>query len=83
VPTILRISGYRVMMFHNDHPPAHVHVFNSDGEALIYLNCPTGPPHKREKYRLSEADVGRLLVALRPHISQLCATWEEMHGNHP
>ena len=32
--TILRTAGLRVVIFHNDHEPAHVHVFG-DGEAKI------------------------------------------------
>ncbi len=80
MPTLLRIDGFRVMMFPNDHPPAHVQVFGKDGEALIYLNCPSGPPSLREKYRLSDAEGNRLLVDLRSHVPQLCTIWEEMHG---
>ena len=68
------------MMFPNDHPPPHVHVFGNGGEALFYLNCSSGPPTLRDRYRLSEAEVNRIRVALLPHIPQLCAIWEEMHG---
>ncbi len=81
MPTVLRVDGYRVMMFPNDHPPPHVHVFGNGGEALIYLNCPSGPPTLRERYRLSSSDVKRICAAIGPHVSELCAIWEEMHGS--
>jgi hypothetical protein len=81
VPTVLRIDGLRVMMFPNDHPPPHVHVFGNGGEAQFYLNCPLGPPTLRDRYRLSKSEVNRIGIALQPHIPQLCAIWEEIHDN--
>ena len=81
VPTVLRIDGLRVMMFPNDHPPPHVHVFGTGGEALFYLNCPSGPPTLRDSFRLSKSEVKRIGIALQPHIPQLCARWEEIHDN--
>jgi hypothetical protein len=68
-------------MYPNDHPPPHVHVFGNGGEALFYLNCPSGPATLRDSYRLNETEVNRIRIALLPHIPQLCTTWEEMHGN--
>ncbi len=68
------------MMYPNDHPPPHVHVIGNGGEVLFYLNCPSGPPTLRDRYRLSEAEVNRIRIALAHHIPQLCETWEEMHG---
>jgi hypothetical protein len=69
------------MMYPNDHPPPHVHVFGNGGEALFYLNCLSGPATLRDSYRLNETEVNRIRIALLPHIPQLCTTWEEMHGN--
>ncbi|PZR07749.1 MAG: DUF4160 domain-containing protein, partial [Azospirillum brasilense] len=34
--TVLRVHGLRVVIYANDHDPAHVHVFG-DGEAKINL----------------------------------------------
>ena len=39
--TVLRAQGLRVVIFLNDHHPAHVHVFG-DGEAKINLSGPDG-----------------------------------------
>jgi hypothetical protein len=77
---VLRIDGLRVSIYPNDHPPPHVHVFGSGGEALFYLNCPSGPPTLRECYRLNESQANRICNALQPHVPQLCAAWEEIHG---
>lgn len=80
MPTILRINGRRVSIFPNDHPPPHVHVFGAGCEALFYLNCPAGPPTLRENYGFSEREENQIREALRPHVPELCAKWEEIHG---
>ena len=80
MPTVLRIRHLRVAIHTNDHPPPHVHGFGYGGEALFYLNCPNGPPTLRDKYRLSDPKVNRMIRALLPYIQQLCTTWEEMYG---
>jgi len=81
VPTLLRIDGLRVSIFSNDHPPPHVHVFKAGNEALFFLNCPSGPPTLREQYGFSERELKQIQEALKPHIIDLCAKWEEIHGN--
>jgi hypothetical protein len=39
VPTVLRIGGLRVVIWPNDHRPAHVHVKGAGGEAVFNLNA--------------------------------------------
>lgn len=34
MPTALRFDGLRVMIYVDDHRPAHVHVTGGDGEAV-------------------------------------------------
>ena len=41
--TVLRAYGLRVVVFANDHKPAHVHIFG-DGEAKINLRGAYGAP---------------------------------------
>lgn len=53
MPTVLRMGDLRVVIYPNDHRPAHVHVIGSDGEAVFNLHCPEGPPELRESFRLS------------------------------
>ena len=44
MPTIYRQNGFEVMIYTNDHRPAHVHIFKADGEVLIYLGSDITPP---------------------------------------
>ena len=37
MPTLLRINGFRVVIYTADHVPMHVHVISADGEAVIEI----------------------------------------------
>ena len=82
MPTVLRIGGLRVVIWPNDHRPAHVHVKGADGEAVFNLHCPGGPPALRESYGFRLADLNRIADALAAVITALCAEWRTIHGDH-
>lgn len=82
MPTILRVPGYRVAIFPNDHRPAHVHVASPRGSCVFKLNRPDGPLELREFYELAEQQVVRLVHVLEPQIGQLCGAWWRIHGFH-
>jgi hypothetical protein len=81
MPTVTRIDGLRVVVYPNDHRPAHVHVIGSNGEAVFDLNCPFGPPELRENYGFSLKELGRVKGALAEELTFLCAEWRRIHGN--
>ena len=37
MPTIFRVDGLRIVIYPNDHPPAHVHVIGPDWEVVVNL----------------------------------------------
>jgi uncharacterized protein DUF4160 len=80
MPTVLRFDGLRVVIYPNDHRPAHVHVIGKGREALFNLNCPAGPVELRENYRFSSREVSRIETELTKHLRELCRKWEEIHG---
>ena len=80
MPTVHRFDGLRVVIYPNDHSPAHVHVKGAGGEAVFLLNCPGGPPELRESFGFSLSDVRRIARALVAVVAQLCAAWRSMHG---
>lgn len=81
MPTVLRLGGLRVLIYPNDHRPAHVHVLGAGGEAVFVLNCPDGPPNLREVHGFSRRDASRIGSELATHIAALCSKWSEMHGH--
>lgn len=82
MPTIFTHAGHRVVIYSNDHRPAHVHVLGSGCEAVFELDCPWGPPCLRENDGYTQKHLGRLAGALKTELGQLCWRWEEIHGIH-
>ena len=80
MPTVLRLDGLRVVIYPNDHRPAHVHVIGRGYEAVFDLHCPDGPVELRENFSCSRQQVRRLATALAEHLNELCASWERIHG---
>ena len=81
MPTVLRLGGLRVVIYPNDHRPAHVHVTGADGEAVFILHCPAGPPRLREVWGFNRQDVTRIGNDLAAHLAVLCEKWDDIHGN--
>ena len=76
--TVLRIGGLRVVIYPDDHRPAHV--IGAGGEAVFILNCPDGPPELREVYGFSHRIVARIQKDLAVQLATLCPAWSEIHG---
>ena len=81
MPTVLPLGGWRMVIYSNDHRPAHVHVIGAEREAVFNLNCPEGLPELRENYGFSLREVKHIEYALLQHLEELCAAWERIHGN--
>lgn len=77
--TVLRSHSLRVVIFVNDHLPAHVHVFG-DGEAKINLLGEDGNPYLVWTSSMSRAEVRRAVRIMAEWQAFLLARWEEIHG---
>ena len=80
MPTILVVFGLRVVVYPNDHRPAHVHVQGNGCEAVFNLACPQGPAELRENYGFSQKELSRISDALQDHLASLCNAWRTIHG---
>ena len=80
MPRVAAFGGLRVVIYPNDHRPAHVHVIGGRGEAVLNLNCPDGPIELREIYGFSRVEVRRIKEELQTRMGTLCAEWERVHG---
>ncbi|MBN3852622.1 DUF4160 domain-containing protein [Paraburkholderia sp. Ac-20340] len=78
MPIVLRVLGARVRIHSNDHDPPHIHVETSDGECVLNLNCPHGPPVLRDRTPLTQRVVRRFLKVLEPEVGQLCWHWKKI-----
>ena len=50
----------RVVIYPDHHRPAPVHVLGGDGEAVLVLHCPDGPPTLREAYGFARQEASRI-----------------------
>ena len=80
MPTVKRVNGLRIVIYPNDHRPAHVHVIGDGCEAIFNLHCPEGPPELRENYGFSRQVLGDIKAALAADLAHLCAEWSKIHG---
>ena len=72
MPTVLQFYGLRVVVYPNDHRPAHVHVIGNGCEAVFSLRCPDGPPELRENMGFARRDLARIADDLEAELSELC-----------
>ena len=77
--TVLRADGLRLVIFVNDHLPAHVHVFG-DGEVKIDLLGADGTPVLIWADGMSRGDIRRAMRLVVEQQRFLLARWEEIHG---
>ena len=80
MPTVLTFDGLRVVIYPNDHRPAHVHVIGRGCETVFHLNCGAGPAELRENYGFSRREIKQVLDVLRHYSEELCRAWEQIHG---
>ena len=81
MPTVVRFFGLRVVIYPNDHRPAHVHVIGHGCESVWNLGCPNGPVALRENYGFAGPEIVRIRWALDGMVLQLCRRWEEIYGD--
>ncbi|MBX3532510.1 MAG: DUF4160 domain-containing protein [Rhizobiaceae bacterium] len=82
MPTVFRFDGLRVVIYPNDHRPAHVHVKGAAGEAVFILHCPDGPPALRESFGFNGPELNKIEVELGGVLVTLCAEWRTIHGRY-
>ena len=71
-----------MVIYPNDHRPAHVHVRGAAGEAVFVLHCPDGPPTLRESFGFNLAELNRVRVELAGELVLLCGEWRTIHGRY-
>ena len=80
MPTVLRRSRLRIVIYPADHRPAHVHAIGPDGEVVFNLNCPAGPCELRENYGLKRRALAAVERLINGRVNELGRAWEEIHG---
>ena len=77
MPTVLIMGGWRVVIYPNDHRPAHVHVIGGGGEAVFNL---AGELELRENHGFDSKSLRRIWAELQNNQAHLITKWEDIHG---
>ena len=80
VPTVMIINGLRVVIYPNDHAPAHVHVMGNGAEARFSLRGADGQVELIENYGFRSRMVANIKAALTAEQESLIERWREIHG---
>jgi len=75
MPTVMRINGLRVVIYPNDHPPAHVHVLGPGWVVVINLI----ELELREAIGCNEPEARRVLRLIANHRTALLDAWRRFH----
>ena len=77
----MQIYGLRVVVYPNDHRPAHVHVMGHGCEAVFNLRCPGNPLALRENMGFVRRELARMADGLEAELSEHCHQWRRFHGD--
>ena len=75
MPVVLRIDGWKVVIYPNDHPPAHVHVIGPGWVVVINLLG----PELREAIGCGEREARRVLRRISEYRAVLLDAWRRYH----
>jgi hypothetical protein len=81
MPTVLRIDGYNVQIFTDDHRPAHVHVFAHGCELVVNLNQSPAYVSVRDNKGFKTREIATILRLVQLHRDLLVKIWKGIHGN--
>jgi hypothetical protein len=76
MPAVLRLDGLRVVIYPNDHPPAHVHVLGPGWVVVINLM----EPEVREVIGCDEREARQVLRLIADRKEMLMDAWRRFHG---
>ena len=83
MPTVLRVNGFRFMVYGppREHPPPHVHVgFGATGLVVIRLPIGTLPARVWAVYGMKDGDVATAFRLAEHHHELLLRAWRSVHG---
>ena len=82
MPTVLRLNGFRVVIFlpPREHAPPHVLVQHATGEAVIRLASGGATQSLVSVTGLRDADAARAFWMVESHSKYLLERWMEIHG---
>ncbi|MDX1995709.1 MAG: DUF4160 domain-containing protein [bacterium] len=79
MPTVLKSGEFKVLIFVNDHPPAHVHV--RKGAMLAKISLEADVKLIRYDKDLGMGDLRKMMTIVQEHRDFLLEKWNELYGD--
>ena len=76
MPTIFQDSGFKVVIYYNDHSPPHVHVKKTGQQARVGLS-----PVELWDSDLKPSETRQAVAIVEANRDILLASWKEIHGD--
>lgn len=57
MPTVIRKNGFQIIIWTDDHPPMHVHIFKAEAELIVNLGGEQISSSVRDNYAMRKNDV--------------------------
>lgn len=80
MPTLFQVGSYRIVVYPNDHSPAHVHAVGG-GHAKFVLGKTPADVVLVEKDGISARDLRRIAEGIMNRHRECRAGWRKYHGN--
>ncbi len=82
MPTVLRVGGFLVRIYHppREHGPAHVHVLKDGAEVVIELADQGRPQRIRDVLGMRDSDVLAAFRLVGAHTGDLLSHWRQLHA---
>ncbi|MBA3870928.1 MAG: DUF4160 domain-containing protein [Anaerolineae bacterium] len=77
MPTVLRVKGYRFVIFTNDHSPPHIHIQHAEGAAKVELD----PISITEHYKLKRRQLNEIIEIVEENRGYLLEKWQAFQGD--
>lgn len=80
MPTVHRQAGFRIVIYTNDHQPAHVHVLKGGGEAKFALSLAGEDIQLLMVVGLSAREIKEAGEMVAANNDRLLEEWRRIHG---
>ncbi len=80
MPTVLRKNGFQIIIYTEDHPPMHVHIFKAEGELIVNIGDELADISIREYRGMRRSDRRLALRLVTENLIILVEKWREIHG---
>ena len=81
MPTVFSVGAYRIVVFPNDHGPAHVHAVGPDGSARFSLGGGPGEVRLMDVDGVPKKALKEIAGEIIDRHEECLELWRSIHGN--